>query len=143
MNTDKPKTLLEVFTDPQKTDEVTIRLDYIPKTSELSLNKRTGIYGSRPAEKKAKEEAYYACISSGIPEEPFEQASLHVTFRSKNKKWPRVDIDNLNSTMKYFIDGFVQAGVLPDDSVKHLRETHSEYEILAETNETIITMKRM
>jgi len=44
---------------------------------------------------------------------------LKFTWRVKNK---RVDLDNCAFAKKYVLDGFVKAGLIPDDSMKYITE---------------------
>ena len=57
-------------------------------------------------------------LEQGRPDKPIDKAHITITWRAKDKR--KRDVDNLLSAMKGSIDGLVTAGVLEDDSAKHL-----------------------
>lgn len=65
-----------------------------------------------------QEEMLAYVLEQGRPDNPIDQAHITITWRAKDKR--NRDVDNLLSAMKGSIDGLVTAGVLVDDSAKHL-----------------------
>jgi Holliday junction resolvase RusA-like endonuclease len=71
-----------------------------------------------------------------FPQHPVKKAHIDIRFIAKDKI--RRDVDNLIASMKSYIDGLVDFGILEDDSYKHVGYTCS-YEIGKKAN-TIITI---
>ena len=69
-------------------------------------------------------------LSSG----PLDLARITFEFHYKVRR--NRDIDNLILTMKPFVDGLVDAGLLIDDSSEHLR--HGDHDIVVSGEEKII-----
>ena len=68
-----------------------------------------------------QEEMIAYVLEQGKPDKPMDKAHITITWRSKDRRTR--DIDNLLAAMKGSIDGLVTAGVLVDDSAKHLSYT--------------------
>ena len=68
-----------------------------------------------------QEEMMAYVLEQGKPDSPIDKAHITITWRSKDRRTR--DIDNLLAAMKGSIDGLVTAGVIVDDSAKHLSYT--------------------
>jgi len=61
------------------------------------------------------------CLASGqIPPEPYSRVLLKVMFIAEDKR--QRDLDNLFASMKPYIDGIVQAKVIPDDNTTYIAD---------------------
>ena len=65
----------------------------------------------------------------------FEKAKLKITYIRKNS---RTDPDNVVVAKKFILDGLVQAGVLIDDTCKHIKGFEESWEVDKEKPRTII-----
>ena len=111
-----------------------IHLNHLPDR-DLSPNSRNHWRTVAKAKRDAKAETYYLCRESGIPEHPFEKATITVTFKVNNKR--RRDIDNLFAMLKPYIDGLVVAGVLVDDSADRVRYVINEL-VIGDVVDTVL-----
>jgi Holliday junction resolvase RusA-like endonuclease len=81
-------------------------------------------------------------LEQGRPDDTLERAHITITWRSKDKR--DRDIDNLLSAMKGSIDGLIHAGVIVDDSAKHLSYTlYYEWGDGIDENETILDIEEV
>ena len=87
------------------------------------------------AKEGAKDEIIAIIKQQERPSRPYNPAYITITWVVKDKK-PR-DIDNLGAAMKPYIDGIVAAGVIVDDSDKHVTYAPFNYEYGSE-EKTII-----
>lgn len=85
-----------------------------PMKETLNANQRLH-WAQRSARTRNLRQVAY---SFGLHATPMERASLVVAIGWPDKR--RRDAHNLMPTIKACIDGFVDAGVLPDDSDAHL-----------------------
>jgi len=92
-----------------------IELNRLPD-SNLSPNKRLHYMNLYKAKAAAKMDAVMLVLAQGKPAQPYTKAHITVTWIAKDKR--RRDIDNLFSSMKAYIDGLVEAGLLADDSAE-------------------------
>ena len=108
-----------------------------------ATNKGGGMYNPKlsKAKKADREEILLMVHQQGRPDAPIEKAHISITWKSKDKR--DRDMDNLLSAMKGTIDGLVDAGVMVDDSAKHLCRYILDYEYGCETDETIIHIKEI
>ena len=113
---------------------LTIHLNHLPDRV-LSPNARKHWRTVAKAKRDAKAETYYLCREAGIPEHPFEKATISVTFKVDNRR--RRDIDNLFAALKPYIDGLVVAGVLVDDSADRVRYVINEL-VVGDVMDTVL-----
>jgi Holliday junction resolvase RusA-like endonuclease len=97
-----------------------IELGHLPDR-DLNPNKRLHHMALYKAKHLAKQEAYLRVLEQGRPRSPMPQAHITITWVAKDKR--RRDIDNLFASMKPYIDGLVLAGVIVDDSARHVGYT--------------------
>ena len=86
------------------------------------------------------EEMMAYVLEQGRPDNPIDKAHITITWKSKDRRTR--DVDNLLAAMKGSIDGLVTAGVLVDDSAKHL--SYSLFYLYGDDiteNETIIEIE--
>jgi Holliday junction resolvase RusA-like endonuclease len=130
--------------------EITLVLPHLPNPdanpnsrSGYAINKDGGQYNPKlsKAKKNDREEMFLTVLQQGKPDEPFEKAHISITYKSKDKR--DRDMDNLLSAMKGTIDGLVDAGVMVDDSAKHLCRYILDYKFGCEADETIIHIKEI
>ncbi len=115
-----------------------IELGHLPDP-ELNPNKRLHHIKKWKALSLAKQEAYVLCLATGeVPPEPYIRAEIAITFVGSDKR--KRDLDNLFASMKPYIDGIVQANVIPDDSTEHVADYHVRYRVRKEAN-TIIEIR--
>jgi len=110
-----------------------IELQHLPDR-DLSPNKRLHHIPVYRAKRAAKEEMMWLVKEQGVPKEPMRKAKIDITFVASDKI--RRDLDNLFSSMKAYIDGLVEVGLLWDDSADRVTYT-IRYE-LGEKPNTII-----
>ena len=104
---------------------------------EANPNSHSHHYTINKVRAKQHEEMIAYVLEQGRPDTPMERAHITITWRAKDKRTR--DIDNLLGAMKGSIDGLVKAGVLVDDSAKHLSYTlYYEWGDEVTENETII-----
>ena len=102
-----------------------IELGHLPDP-DLNPNRTMHHIKKWKAKSVAKQEAYMLCLASGqIPRVPYSRVLLTVMFISDDKR--QRDLDNLFASMKPYIDGIVQAKVIPDDNTKHIADTTIRY----------------
>ncbi len=89
--------------------------------SKAYPNRKTHYHALSKIRNQQKEEVIAYVLEQGKPDYPFNRAHITITWRSKDKR--DRDIDNLLSAMKGTIDGLTHAGVIVDDSAKHLSYT--------------------
>ena len=97
-----------------------IELDRLPD-SNLSPNKRLHHMELYKAKAAAKMDAVMLVLSQGKPSRPYEKAHITITWVAKDKR--RRDTDNLFASMKAYIDGLVEAGLLADDDAMRVSYT--------------------
>ena len=90
-----------------------IELDHLPH-SDLNPNKRLHYMKVYQAKRAAKDEAMLLVLAQGRPEQPYQKAHITITWVAKDKR--RRDVDNMFASMKAYIDGLVEVGLLADDS---------------------------
>ena len=113
-----------------------LELGHLPDR-DLNPNKRLHHMQLYRAKRQAKDEAMALVYEHGRPGTPYEAAHITITWVAKDKR--RRDPDNLFASMKPYIDGLVEAGLIEDDSAMHVSYT-LKYE-LGEANNTIIEVK--
>ncbi len=110
--------------------------------SKAYPNRRTHYYTLSKIRKKQQEEIIAYVLEQGRPDSPLDRAHITITWRSKDKR--DRDIDNLLSAMKGSIDGLIHAGVIVDDSAKHLSYTlYYEWGDNVNENETILDIQEV
>jgi Holliday junction resolvase RusA-like endonuclease len=97
-----------------------LELGHLPARN-LSPNKRLHHMQVYLAKRDAKNEAIALVLQEGRPDHPYETAHLTITWVAKDKR--RRDPDNLFASMKPYIDGLVEAGLIADDSAMHVSYT--------------------
>ena len=97
-----------------------LELGHLPDR-DLSPNKRLHHMQLYRAKRDAKDEAIALALQQGRPDVPYEKANIAITWVAKDKR--RRDPDNLFASMKPYIDGLVEAGLLVDDSSAHVSYT--------------------
>jgi Holliday junction resolvase RusA-like endonuclease len=97
-----------------------IELGHLPDR-DLSPNKRLHHMQLYAAKRDAKDEAIALVLQQGRPAHPYERAHITITWVAKDKR--RRDPDNLFASMKPYIDGLVEAGLIEDDSAMHVSYT--------------------
>jgi len=113
-----------------------IELGHLPDR-DLNPNKRLHHMQLYRAKRQAKDEAMALVLEQGRPDIPYEKAHITITWVAKDKR--RRDPDNLFASMKPYIDGLVEAGLIADDSAMHVSYT-LKYE-LGEANNTIVEVE--
>ena len=104
---------------------------------EANPNSHSHHYTINKVRAKQHEEMIAYVLEQGRPDTPMERAHITITWRAKDKRTR--DIDNLLASMKGSIDGLVEAGVIVDDSAKHLSYSlYYEWGDEITENETII-----
>ena len=96
-----------------------IELGRLPD-SNLSPNKRLHHMELYKAKAAAKMDAVMLVLSQGKPARPYEKAHITITWVAKDKR--RRDTDNLFASMKPYIDGLVDSGLLTDDDAMHVTQ---------------------
>ena len=76
-------------------------------------------------------------LQQGRPAVPYQRAHITITWVAKDRR--RRDPDNLFASMKSYIDGLVEVGLIEDDSATHVSYT-LKYE-RGETDNTIIEVE--
>ena len=110
--------------------------------SKAYPTRRTHYYTLSKIRKKQQEEIIAYVLEQGRPDSPLDRAHITITWRSKDKR--DRDIDNLLSAMKGSIDGLIHAGVIVDDSAKHLSYTlYYEWGDNVNENETILDIQEV
>lgn len=97
-----------------------IELGHLPDP-DLSPNKRLHYMRLHVAKHAAKEEAMALVLQQGRLDRPYEKAHITITWVAKDRR--RRDPDNLFASMKAYIDGLVEAGLIEDDSAMHVSYT--------------------
>ena len=115
-----------------------IELDRLPDP-DLSPNKRLHHMALYKAKAAAKMDAVMLVLSQGKPPRPYEKAHITITWEATDKR--RRDTDNLFSSMKAYIDGLVEAGLLVDDDAMRVSYT-LRYE-RGTRNNTIIEVEKI
>lgn len=110
--------------------------------SKAYPNKKTHYFTLSSIRKKQQEEIIAYVLEQGRPDSPLDRAHITITWRSKDKR--DRDIDNLLSAMKGSIDGLIHAGVIVDDSAKHLSYTlYYEWGDSVKKNQTILDIQEV
>ena len=110
--------------------------------SKAYPNRKTHYLGLSKIRNEQKEEIIAYVLVQGRPDYPFNRAHITITWRSKDKR--DRDIDNLLSAMKGSIDGLTHAGVIVDDSAKHLSYTlYYEWGDSVKESETILDIQEV
>ena len=118
-----------------------IELGQLPDP-DLNPNKRLHYMKLARAKRLAKDEAMalvYEQVGMGGPETPYDSAHITITWVAGDKR--RRDPDNLFASMKPYIDGLVDAGLIADDSAMHVSYT-LRYE-RGDKNNTIIEIEEV
>ena len=113
-----------------------IELGHLPDR-DLSPNKRLHYMRLHFAKHAAKEAAMALVLQQGRPAVPYQRAHITITWVAKDRR--RRDPDNLFASMKSYIDGLVEVGLIEDDSATHVSYT-LRYE-RGETDNTIIEVE--
>ena len=109
---------------------------------EANPNSHSHHYTINKVRAKQHEEMIAYVLEQGRPDTPMERAHITITWRAKDKRTR--DIDNLLASMKGSIDGLVEAGVIVDDSAKHLSYSlYYEWGDEVTENETIIVIEEI
>jgi len=110
--------------------------------SKAYPNRRTHYYTLSTIRKKQQEEIIAYVLEQGRLDAPLDRAHITITWRAKDKR--DRDVDNLLSAMKGSIDGLIHAGVIVDDSAKHLSYTlYYEWGDNVNENETILDIQEV
>ena len=115
-----------------------IMLGQLPD-ARLNPNKRLHRSVVWRARREAREQAGWLALAAGVPTQPLRKAHITITFVAGDGV--RRDIDNLFASMKGYIDGIVDAGVIADDSALNVSYT-IRYERREKAN-TIIEMEEI
>ena len=115
-----------------------IELQHLPDR-DLSPNKRLHHMPVYLAKRSAKYEMRWLVKELGVPKEPMQKARIDITFVASDKR--RRDLDNLFASMKPYIDGLVEVGLLWDDSAD--RVTYAIRYELGEKPNTIISIQEV
>ena len=115
-----------------------IELGHLPDR-DLSPNKRLHYMSVYKAKAAAKQVATALALAQGKPAHPIEKAHITITWVAKDKR--RRDIDNLFASMKSYLDGLVEVGLIADDSAMHVSYT-LKYE-RGDKDNTIIEVKEI
>jgi len=97
-----------------------IELGQLPDP-DLNPNKRLHYMKLASAKRDAREMAKAFACEQVRPTTPFDKAHITVTWVAGDKR--RRDPDNLFASMKSYIDGLVDAGLIADDSAMHVSYT--------------------
>ena len=97
-----------------------IELGHLPDP-DLNPNKRLHWTARWHAMRDAKDEAMALVYEQGRPETPYESSHITITWVAGDAR--RRDVDNCFSSMKAYIDGLVDAGLIADDSAMHVSYT--------------------
>jgi len=73
------------------------------------------------AKRDAKDESGWLVLAHGRPAQPYKAAHITITWIAQDKR--RRDPDNLFASMKPYIDGLVDVGLIEDDSAMHVTYT--------------------
>lgn len=93
------------------------------------------------ATKTARQSAWSRWKATGKPETPYEQATIHYAFFLPDKR--RRDEQNLKQSLKPTVDGAVDAGIIADDSLWHLRDAlPSHFEIDKKNPRVVLTIQQ-
>ena len=118
-----------------------IVLPHLPP-SKAYPNKKTHYFTLSSIRREQQEEMIAYVLEQGRPDTPYDRAHITITWRAKDKR--SRDIDNLLSAMKGSIDGLIHAGVIVDDSAKHLSYTlYYEWGDKVKENQTILDIKEV
>mgnify|MGYP003147667334 CR=1 FL=1 len=118
-----------------------ITLPHLPP-GKAYPNRKTHYMELSKIRREQQEEMIAYVLEQGRPDDTLERAHITITWRSKDKR--DRDIDNLLSAMKGSIDGLIHAGVIVDDSAKHLSYTlYYEWGDSVTENETILDIKEV
>ena len=105
-------------------------------------NKKTHYFTLSSIRREQQEEMIAYVLEQGRPDTPYDRAHITLTWRAKDKR--SRDVDNLLSAMKGSIDGLIHAGVIVDDSAKHLSYTlYYEWGDKVKENQTILDIKEV
>ena len=115
-----------------------IELGHLPDR-DLNPNKRLHHMQLYRAKRQAKDEAMALVLEQGRPGTPYEAAHITITWVAKDKR--RRDPDNLFASMKPYIDGLVESGLLVDDDARHVSYT-LKYE-LGDADNTILGIEEI
>ena len=113
-------------------------LGHLPP-KELSPNARLHFHALYQAKLAARDEMYLRVLEKGRPKVPFNEAHITITWVAKDKR--RRDIDNLFSSMKAYIDGLVEGGLLADDSAEAV--SYSLQYVRGTRDNTIIEVEKI
>ena len=115
-----------------------IELGQLPDRN-LNPNKRLYFLNLHNAKRAAKEVAMGLVLEQGRPAIPYAKAHITITWVAKDKR--RRDTDNMFASMKAYIDGLVEAGLLVDDDAMRVSYT-LRYE-RGTRNNTIIEVEEL
>lgn len=97
----------------------------LPPTLNQMINAaRSNRYLSADQKKKYTNSALESIINQGF--KPW-QGKVYLTVEFKLRQKSRHDPDNLLASLKFIMDAFVKAGVLPDDSLKYIQSPVISY----------------
>ena len=114
--------------------------DLPPKAANPNAN--SNYFTRSTVRRKQHEEMIAYVLEAGKPDTPYDRAHITITWRARDKR--NRDVDNLLSAMKGSIDGLIHAGVIVDDSAKHLSYTlYYEWGDGVTENETILDIKEV
>ena len=114
--------------------------DLPPKAANPNANSH--YFTRSTVRRKQQEEMIAYVLEQGKPDTPYDRAHITITWRARDKR--NRDVDNLLSAMKGSIDGLIHAGVIVDDSAKHLSYTlYYEWGDGVTENETILDIKKV
>ncbi len=117
-------------------ENTTLKIDYIPPTANERENiARTNKFLSAKVKKENTEKIMYMCLEQKIKKFSGDNiVYMDITFNISNFNR---DEDNLLACFKYINDGLVKAGVVPNDTLKHLRFNKIKYNKVKKDNQSI------
>jgi len=104
--------------------------EYIAATNKATYNRNKGKPGYNPANKIKRDTTnfvYYTMLNKPKIKCP---ARLKFIWLIKDK---RRDLDNIAFAKKYILDGFVKAGIIPNDGLRYIIGFTDEFEISSQT----------
>ena len=90
---------------------------------DLNPNKRLHRMRLSRAKREARKLSWALALEAGVPRTPLNKAHITITFIAADRV--RRDLDNVFASMKSYIDGLVDAGVVEDDAATNVSYTIS------------------
>ena len=108
-------------------------IDY-PSLNDYIKIERTNKYAGAKVKKQYTNTTMYLSMNKGKIKTP---CRLKFTWYVKNK---RTDPDNTAFAKKFVLDGLVKAGVLPDDTFKHIKGFIDDFKVIDNVHKEIGVM---